>query len=185
MFATMHRPLWTATTIVGGFRPRWWRDDYRAAGHVVSQCWIGDRNPTCYPSSVAISAAGLTCSNAHRLAAALAFEIVCRAWNAVYQAEGIKPTNVSGIRTFRRPLVKMCLSDERGFPLFRGKHITAVVDAIQIFPDFDAGDIQGRSDWERARVKERRASAKPPAAKSEQGEGNEGGAGPGRPAPKG
>ena len=115
-----------------------------------------------YRSSKALRAAGVTCSNAHRLAAALAIEVVCRAWNAVYRAEGVKPTIDSAIYTFRQPLVRMIPSDREGFPLFKGEHIPAVVDAIQTFPDFDVGDIRGRTDWGEGQGEGMgRASAKP------------------------
>jgi hypothetical protein len=117
-----------------------------------------------YPSSPAISDAGMTCGNAHRLSTAIALEVACRAWGEIYRAEGMKPTNAAMAYTYRRPLVRMRLSDEgSGFPLFKRKHIAAVVDAILGFPDFDAEEIRGRIQWENVKVKEHRAKATPEA----------------------
>ena len=67
-----------------------------------------------YPSSVAISAVGLTHSNAHRLASDIAIQLACRAWNAVYRAVGDKERATAPmVFTYRRPLVRMLPSDER------------------------------------------------------------------------
>ncbi|MFZ1933475.1 MAG: hypothetical protein WCB27_05905 [Thermoguttaceae bacterium] len=90
-----------------------------------------------------ISGGGMTQSNAHQLAAQLALDVVCQAWNEVYlrstwlvkseegeRAVPCKRQNVGMIYRYRRPLVNMLADQGGGFPLFKREHVPAVADAI-------------------------------------------------------
>jgi len=111
-----------------------------------------------YPSSVTLSAAGMTCGNAHRLATAVTLDVVCRAWSAVYRRQCRRPVHAGMLYTYRRPLVSMRPEDKRDFPLFKYSDVPAVVGVIQSYPPFDAQEILARIQWENAKVKERRVT---------------------------
>jgi len=141
-----------------------------------------------YEAPGEMSAGGMTHNNAHRLATQLALDVVCRAWNEVYIAEGHKRQNVGRLCTYGRSLVNMQPDQGGGFPLFRTKHVPAVADAIlhycgadirrippgkpRVLPwtgdlgdlrhwGLDAKAIVARLRWEYVKVKERRAASQP------------------------
>ncbi len=107
-----------------------------------------------YPSSPAFSGGGVTCGNAHRLAAYIALETVSDAWSVVCS----QPVGPGTLCEAVRSPVRMRTSDTGELPLFMDEQIPAVLDAIRARPGFNAGELVGRMEWEKTKVWERRGS---------------------------
>jgi len=110
-----------------------------------------------YPSSTGLTAAGITRNNAHDLAAAIALDLVCRAWSPLYLAVGLKLT-ISWLLSCGHSEVRMDAKGHGALPVFSFERLPDVAEAVRSYPSFDADEIRGKIIWENLRAKERRAS---------------------------